>query len=128
MEKVKEVEAHSDFIRSLIVHPTEPICITSADDGTIKIWDYDKNFTLVRSLEEHKNFVMKIALNPKDPSMFASGSMDKKIKLWSITSPNSHITLEGHSQGVNTVAFCPLNDKPYLASGADDRTIKVLQF
>ena len=125
MEKIKEVEVHSDFLRSLLVHPTEPIIITSSDDCTIKLWDYGKNFTLIRSLEEHKNFVMKVAFNPKDPSMFASGSMDKKIKCWSITSPNSQITLEGHSQGVNSVAFCPLNDKPYLASAADDRTIKV---
>jgi len=127
MEKIKEVEVHSDFLRSLLVHPTEPIIITSSDDCTIKLWDYEKNFNLIRSLEEHKNFVMKVALNPKDPSMFASGSMDKKIKCWSINSSNSHITLEGHSQGVNSVAFCPLNDKPYLASGADDRTIKVIK-
>ena len=127
MEKIKEVEVHSDFLRSLLVHPTEPIIITSSDDCTIKLWDYEKNFNLIRSLEEHKNFVMKVALNPKYPSMFASGSMDKKIKCWSINSSNSHITLEGHSQGVNSVAFCPLNDKPYLASGADDRTIKVIK-
>jgi coatomer subunit beta' len=81
MEKLKEVEVHSDFLRSLIVYPTETILITSSDDCTIKLWDYDKNFNLIRSFEEHKNFVMKVALNPKDPSMFSSGSMDKKNQI-----------------------------------------------
>jgi coatomer subunit beta' len=128
MEKTKEVEVHTDFIRSIIVHPKDPYVLTSSDDGTILLWDLDKGFTLVRSYEEHKNFVMKIAINPKDINMFASASMDLKVKIWSFSSNNSHLTLEGHTKGVNTVAFCPLNEKPYLASGADDKTIRIWDY
>jgi len=31
MEKVKEFQAHGDFIRAIIVHPTEPYIISSSD-------------------------------------------------------------------------------------------------
>ena len=128
MEKVKEFEAHLDFIRSIVIHPKDPLMLTCSDDQTICLWDYEKNFSLVRTYDEHKFYVMKLAINMKDYNMFASACMDHKIKIWSFTSPNSHLTLEGHTKGVTAIAFCPLNDKPYLASGSDDRTVKIWDY
>jgi len=128
MEKIKEFDAHSDFIRSIVVHPKDPYALSCSDDTKINMWNLDNNFQLVRSYEEHNNFVMRLAINPKDPNMFASASMDNKVKIWSFTSTNSHLTLEGHLKGVTSVAFCPLNDKPYLASGSDDRVIRIWDY
>lgn len=128
MEKIKEFEAHTDFIRSVIVHPKDPYLLSCSDDQTIALWDMDKNFNLIRSYEEHKNFVMKLAINIKDYNMFASASMDQKVKIWSFTGSNSHLTLDGHQKGATAVAFCPLNDKPYLASGSDDKTVKIWDY
>jgi coatomer subunit beta' len=128
LEKVKEFEAHSDFIRSIAIHPKDPLMLSCSDDQTISLWDIEKGFTLVRSYEEHKNFVMKLAINSKDYNMFASASMDHKVKIWSFTSANSHLTLDGHTKGATAVAFCPLNDKPYLASGSDDKSIKIWDY
>ena len=127
MEKIKEFEAHSDFIRSIAVHYKEPLFVTSSDDSSIHLYEAE-TFSLIRSYDEHKDFVMKLAVNPKDYNMFASCSMDKKIKIWSFTAANSQLTLEGHLKGVGSIAFCPLNDKPYLASGADDFLIKIWDY
>ena len=128
MEKVKEYEAHQDFIRCIVCHLKLPMFLSSSDDNTIKLWDVENDFKLIRTYEEHKDFVMKIAINLKDYSMFASGSTDKKIKIWSFNVANSQLTLEGHSKGVNAIAFCPLNDKPYLASGSDDLLVKIWDY
>ena len=128
MEKVKEFEAHDDYIRSIVCHLKLPMFLSSSDDSTIKLWDVDKDFKLVRTYDEHKDFVMKLAINLKDYSMFASGSTDKKIKIWSFDFSNSQLTLEGHKKGINTIAFCPLNDKPYLASGSDDLQVIIWDY
>lgn len=128
MEKIKEFEAHTDFIRYLVISPKDPYILSCSDDTKIHMWNYENNFNLVRSYEEHNNFVMKIAVNPKDQNMFASAAMDNKVKIWSFTSNNSHLTLEGHKKGVTSVAFCPLNDKPYLASGSDDKIIRIWDY
>ena len=42
MDKVKAFEAHTDYIRSITVHPTLPYLLTSSDDMLIKLWDWDK--------------------------------------------------------------------------------------
>ncbi len=128
MEKIKEFEAHEDFIRCIAVHLKLPMFLTSSDDKTIKLWDAENDFKLIRTYNEHKDYVMKIAINLKDYSIFATGSSDTTIKIWSFNVDNSQLTLTGHKKGVNTVAFCPLNDKPYLASGSDDLLVKIWDY
>ncbi|KAK8649514.1 hypothetical protein V6N13_130242 [Hibiscus sabdariffa] len=42
MDKVKVFEAHTDYIRCVVVHPTLPYVLSSSDDMLIKLWDSDK--------------------------------------------------------------------------------------
>ena len=58
-----------------------------------------------------------------DSSKIASGSVDKTVKLWDVTSGECVQTLEGHSRGVNNVSFSP--DGRKIASGCFDKTIKI---
>ena len=48
-EVVATVEAHADYIRSIAVHPTLPLVLTSSDDMTIKCWDWDKNWRCIQA-------------------------------------------------------------------------------
>ena len=43
-EKVAAFEAHSDYIRSIAIHPTQPFVLTSSDDMLIKLWDWDRGW------------------------------------------------------------------------------------
>ena len=71
---------------------------------------------------------MAICFNPRDLTKFASGSMDKSIKLWNITSEGkANMTLTGHKSGVNCLDFYK-GDRPHIASGSDDRTIKIWDY
>lgn len=47
-EKVTVFEAHPDYIRCLVVHPTLSIVLTSCDDMTNKAWDWDEQWNCVR--------------------------------------------------------------------------------
>jgi len=128
MEKIKEFEAHQDYIRCVEVHPSLPYILSCSDDMTIKIWDWDHGFDCTQFFEGHSHYVMQVKFNPKDSNTFASGSLDRSIKVWGLGSPTPHYTLEGHERGVNCIDYYPSGDKPYILSGADDKTVKIWDY
>ena len=36
------LEAHSDYIRCIAVHGSQPLLLSSSDDMTIRLWDWEK--------------------------------------------------------------------------------------
>ena len=81
LEKVKEFEAHKDYIRCVAVHPTLPYVLTASDDMVIKLWDWEKDWICTQIFEGHSHYVMQVAFNPKDNLNFASASLDGTIKV-----------------------------------------------
>jgi len=79
-------------------------------------------FGLAHTLSGHSFSVYSVAFSP-DGKTLASGSGDKTIKIWNVTTGQEIRTLKGHSDGVISVAFSP--DGKTLASGSADKTIKI---
>eukprot|EP00004_Rigifila_ramosa_P027212 TRINITY_DN8769_c0_g1_i1.p1 TRINITY_DN8769_c0_g1~~TRINITY_DN8769_c0_g1_i1.p1 ORF type:complete len:225 (+),score=41.36 TRINITY_DN8769_c0_g1_i1:389-1063(+) len=92
---------------------------------TIKLWDWDNSWQITQTFRGHAHYVMMAVFNPKDASTFASVSLDRTVKVWSIGSASPNFTLEGHEKGVNAVDYLDDRDTPYLVTGADDSTLKV---
>uniref|UniRef100_A0A0D6QW38 Coatomer subunit beta' n=1 Tax=Araucaria cunninghamii TaxID=56994 RepID=A0A0D6QW38_ARACU len=128
MDKVKVFEAHTDYIRCVAVHPTLPYVLSSSDDMLIKLWDWDKAWQCTQIFEGHSHYVMQITFNPKDTNTFASASLDRTLKIWSLGSPEPNFTLDAHTKGVNCVDYFTGGDRPYLISGSDDHTAKVWDY
>ncbi|KAK6264039.1 hypothetical protein QUC31_012162, partial [Theobroma cacao] len=128
MEMIKEIEAHTDFIRSLAIHPTLPFILSSSDDKLIKLWDWEKGWICSRIFEGHGHYVMQVAFNPKDLNTFASASLDCTIKIWNMDSASPNFTLDAHAKGINCIEFFVAANKPYLISGSDDYTAKVWDY
>lgn len=128
-EKITSFEAHPDYIRAIVVHPSQPFVLTASDDMTIKLWDWDKSWKCVQVFEGHSHYVMGLAINPKDTNTFASACLDRTVKIWSLGSPTANFTLEAHeTKGVNHVDYYPQSDKPYLLTTSDDRTVKIWDY
>lgn len=127
-------EAHTDYIRSLDVHPTLPYLFSSSDDMTIKCWDMEYNYSCKYVMEGHYHYVMQIKVNPHDTTMLASASLDRTINVWKLGQETPLFSLKGHSLGVNCLDFCSAataatttinNSNVYLASGSDDNMVKI---
>jgi len=80
-EKVAVFEAHTDYIRCIAVHPTQPYVLTSSDDMSIKLWDWDNGWKNIQTFEGHSHYVMQVVFNPKDANTFASASLDRSVKV-----------------------------------------------
>ena len=119
-QKIKEFQAHNDYIRSIDVHSSKPLFISCSDDRLIHCWDWSQDFQLVHTYSGHTDFVMQVVFDPKNPANFASVSLDNTAKIWRIESPVCNFTLTGHARGLNTCAYYHQSDKPYLVTGSDD--------
>lgn len=122
--------AHTDFIRQIAVHPTQSQFLSCSDDFKVNLYTVEENGQIKpqRVFNGHEHFVMDVKFNPKDPSTFATASLDCTIKFWGLTSTSPRFTLKGHQGGVNCIEFFPGSDKPYLASGSDDFKIKLWDY
>ena len=105
LDRVTAFEAHSDYVRCIAVHPTQPFLLTSsgmykkievlliglfdmsllkfADDMSIKLWNWEKNWACQQVFEGHTHYVMQIVINPKDNNTFATASLDRTVKVFS---------------------------------------------
>lgn len=128
-EKVYEYEAHPDYVRCIVVHPTLPYILTSSDDGLVKLWNWEENWSLKQEFEAHESIVMYVAINPKDPSVFATAALDRTVKIWTIGKSDPNLTIVAHeTEGVNYVEYYPHQDKPYLITCSDDCSIKIWDY
>ncbi|KKY20946.1 putative copi vesicle coat beta [Phaeomoniella chlamydospora] len=126
--KVTEFEAHPDYIRSVVVHPTLPYLLTASDDMTIKLWEFD-SWRCLQTFESHAHYVMSIAINPKDTNQFASACLDRTVRVWDLSSPRPRFTIDAHeTKGVNYVSYYPGGDKPHILTSSDDRSVRIYDY
>ena len=85
LERITSIDAHSDYIRQLAVHPGLPQILSCSDDMSVKLWNWEKNWVCERVFEGHSHYVMAVAWNPKDAGIFATGSLDRTVKVWGST-------------------------------------------
>jgi hypothetical protein len=76
----------------------------------------------LHTLTGHSDWVYSLAISP-DGQTLASGSFDKTIKLWQLSTGQLTHSLSEHSKAVFCVAISP--DGQTLASGSFDETIKL---
>uniref|UniRef100_A0A0A9BN88 Protein kinase domain-containing protein n=1 Tax=Arundo donax TaxID=35708 RepID=A0A0A9BN88_ARUDO len=126
MKIVKKFEALTEQITSLAIHPTEPYVLSASYDFEIKLWNWENGWRSSRKFkEEHSDSVMQVVFNAKDAKAFASASKDMTLKIWSVDSPRSKVTLAGHTSIVKCLDYFTRGDKQYLITGSDDGTAKI---
>jgi WD40 repeat protein len=83
--------------------------------------DYE-NISIAHNLNGHSSYVNTLAISP-DGQILVSGSADKTIKIWNLSTGKELRTLTGHSNPVNSIVISP--DGQTLVSGSADKTIKI---
>lgn len=87
-------------------------------DRSIK---WTPRFKLSRVISGHRGWVRSIDVDPSN-SFFVSGSSDKLIKFWDLSSGTLKLTLTGHVAAVRKVQLSARH--PFLFSCSEDKTMK----
>ena len=137
-------KTHSSQINLMAIDPTSTLLATASSDGTVRVWDIHGGYC-THSFSGHGGIVSALSWNMPSPAAetkkskakpapnnnrrrieLFTGSVDGKIRLWDLTSPNTSTnkpaaTLSGHVSVVRGIAIT--DDGHTLVSGARDRSI-----
>jgi hypothetical protein len=95
------------------------------NDTTFKLYDIgpgDRSDRLIRTFAGHTDAVLTVAFTP-DGRNALSGSADRTLKLWDLSTGSEIRTFTGHSDAVFSVAIAP--DGRTALSGSRDSTLKL---
>jgi len=112
--------AHDKDINALDVSPTAPLFASASQDRTIKIWSLEDG-SVAGILRGHKRGVWSIRFSPagtrpinladggstSSRGLLISGSGDRTVKVWSLSTYTCLLTFEGHSNSVLKVIWIP---------------------
>jgi WD40 repeat protein len=120
---VKSFKAHSSYINRIKQSSFNTNYVaTCSDDRTVKIWNVSSSFnwTLITTYSQHSSPVYD--LEWLDNDTLASGSFDKTIKLWSMTTGQTKRTIQ-----TNTYVWSlkMLNTNIHLAAGLSNGDINI---
>jgi WD40 repeat protein len=129
-KRLRSLPTSKAFLRSVAYSADGRYLASGAFDGIVKVWDLTAEPEKAEELSlEGSGMVVCLAFSA-DGQRLAAGNASGGIDLWNLKalrakdlSAPTRLTLFGHTGQVRSVAFHP--GQPLLASGANDRTIRL---
>ncbi|KAJ3450205.1 receptor for activated protein kinase c rack1 [Anaeramoeba flamelloides] len=126
------LEGHNGWVTSIATTPENPnMFVTSSRDKTLLVWNineeqvsgYQEDYAYpVKSLHGHSHFVEDVTIS--SDGMFAlSGSWDKTLRLWDLTTGKCTQQFIGHTGDVLSVTFSAENRQ--ILSSSRDKTVRL---
>jgi WD40 repeat protein len=114
-------------VQAIAVTPDSNRVLAAGFDRRISTWHIEKKsisiaFFSLNSSYSHDGVIYALAVSP-DGKWLASGSSDKKIKIWGRITGKWERTLNGHSSAILALVFSP--DGQILISASEDKTIRL---
>lgn len=75
-----------------------------------------------KKIDNHREPITCVAVS-RDGNFAVSGSRDFLVKIWQLSSGETHTTLDGHTGAVTCVDFAP--NGLFAVSGSEDKTLRV---
>ncbi|KAF9923673.1 hypothetical protein BGZ67_009714, partial [Mortierella alpina] len=121
LEIKKKMLAHSERVKSMDFHPTEPWMLASLYDGHAYIWNYETQ-ALVKTFEVSDQPVRAAKFIPRK-NYVITGSDDMQLRVFNYNTHEKVHSWDAHSDYVRCIAVHPT--QPYVLSGSDDMTIRL---
>lgn len=127
------LHGHTGNVLCVDVFPNKVSFVSSSKDNSVILWTLLPNTNVVQQLckvEGHTHAVSAVATSQINSAVFASGSEDCTIKVWTVKKmkkegivTNIRFTVLAHQKIINCITISP-NDK-LVATGSLDKTAKL---
>eukprot|EP00096_Caligus_rogercresseyi_P012241 TRINITY_DN506_c0_g2_i1.p1 TRINITY_DN506_c0_g2~~TRINITY_DN506_c0_g2_i1.p1 ORF type:complete len:408 (-),score=136.76 TRINITY_DN506_c0_g2_i1:770-1993(-) len=137
---VRTYSGHRDWVRNVRLLHDGSLLASCSNDQSVRVWSTSTK-DCKEELRDHDHVVECIAWAPESAAPYiaealgeegkanrggpflASGSRDKSIKVWDVSTAQVLFTFNGHDNWVRGLVWHP--GGKYLLSASDDKTIRV---
>lgn len=119
-QEVAMLEGHDDAVSSVSFSTDGKRIASGSHDKSVKLWSLETQIDYKTFRNNGGEWVHAVAFSHDGRTLVSASSI---VKLRDMINGTELYTLEGHSDLVNAAAFSP--DDRYLATGADDKLIKI---
>ncbi|KAG0326945.1 U3 small nucleolar RNA-associated protein 13 [Dissophora globulifera] len=135
------IYGHTDIVICLDRNTDGTLLASGSKDKTAKVWtldleneDANERYKCIGTCVGHTEAIGAVALTRKTDGLLLTGSQDRTIKCWDLSTADldepdeehrfkSHYTIQAHDKDINTIAIAP-NDKVF-ATGSQDKLAKI---
>ena len=114
------LEGHNRNVNSAVFSPNGKYILSSADDGTAKLWDVNNSENIV-TFEGHSQALLAAVFSPDGETVLTS-SKDSTARLWDTSSGDLLHVLESTAGSFNGL-FCPNGN--FVLTQTSDTTLKI---
>lgn len=121
------LKGHGGWVTQIATTPMFPdMILSSSRDKSLIVWQLlreETNYGVpLKKLKGHNHFINDVVMS-SDGQFALSGSWDKTLRLWDLSTQKTTRMFKGHTKDVMSVAFSA--DNRQIVSGSRDRTIKL---
>jgi len=110
---------HPKPVRGALFSPDGIHLVTGCDDAVARLWDVSGTNSVPVGSSRHEDQVLSLAWS-RSGKYYASGSRDKRIRVWQVSQPEQPVFEAEMKEGVHTIAFDPANPDRLLAVAKDE--------
>ena len=124
-ERLRTLRGHSGSVNALCALEVEDRTMLASlgSDSVIRLWDLANGQPVHRVATDQLAFTL-CAVRIKGRSLLAAPSGDV-VRLWDPTTGAAVVTLQGHSDSVNSLCVLRVGERELLASGGADHTVRL---
>lgn len=119
---VQKLSGHSKKITSIIANKEATQLVSSSHDGTIRIWNKDREFAQFRVLQRHASPVNGLAMAPNAEEFVSCGD-DGTVRRWKLETGEQIQLISAHRRPIQSVAYSPEGER--ILSSSADRTAAI---
>lgn len=142
--QVERLKGHKDSVYSVAFSPDGKYLVSGSLDRTLRVWDLSQTKraldsvtpgskeslekglgTCASTLNGHKDYVLSVAISP-DGQWVVSGSKDRSIQFWDMTTGQAQFMLQGHKNSVISIDLA--RSGGLLASGSGDCQARIWSY